>query len=130
LGDKVLIFRFRLSTPPLGDFQLLISSSTRLDPAHNIDILPPSPHQQMGKLLVGPLRHLSLDNSLGSHRAVATRQWLSLDVTVIYRYLASCTRSSHLSSSHNKFDDSPEQRVDAAAPPSASSSVSPPIFSL
>ena len=22
MGDKVLIFRFRLSTPPLGDFQL------------------------------------------------------------------------------------------------------------
>jgi hypothetical protein len=48
----------------------------------------------MGKLLVGPWRHLSLADSLESHRAVATRQWVSLAVTVIYRYLASCTRSS------------------------------------
>jgi hypothetical protein len=83
-------------------FSLLISSSTRRDPTHNIDILPPSPHQQMSKILVGPWRHLYLANLLGSHRVVATRQWLSLAITVIYCYLASCTRSSHLSSSHQR----------------------------
>jgi hypothetical protein len=81
---------------------LPINSSTRRDPAHNIDILPPSLHQQMSKLLVGPWRHLYLANSLGSHRVVATRQWLSLAVTIIYCYLASCTRSSHLLSSHQR----------------------------
>jgi hypothetical protein len=57
---------------------LLVSSSPCRDPAFNVDTLPPSPHQLMGKQLVGPWHHLSLANSLRSHCAVATRHWLRL----------------------------------------------------
>jgi hypothetical protein len=92
-------------------------------------------HQHMGKLLVGPWHHPSLANSLESHRAIATRQWVSLVVTIIYRYLASCTRSSYLSSSHQRYltTNSMTRQNDALMRllrPSASSSVSPPIFSF
>jgi hypothetical protein len=100
-------------------FSLLVSSSARRDSAYNIDTLPPSPHQQMGKLLVGPWRHLSLANLLGSNRAVTNT---TMVVACRHRHLLLPHLLPSLlppvaaspTPSHDRFDDSPQLRADAA----------------